>query len=157
MLCCKNVTGELICTSCLHLPGYGEKRDLWHCPLCHQRDSPVLIPNASGQRWAAFFSFLPQPLQLGMATSLLGGLGDKDMRGDSWVSPGTGDAGELGKMRWISGAVYRYNLKCGQGFGIGFSLSIFFSFPYPQNKLRFIHVQLAVKSVWCHAGSDTQR
>lgn len=77
MLCCKNVTGELICTSCLHLPGYGEKWDLWHCPLCHQRDSPVLIPNASGQRWAAFFSFLPQPLQLGMATSLLGGLGDK--------------------------------------------------------------------------------
>lgn len=83
--------------------------------------------------------------------------GGQEMCGDSWVSPGTGDAGELGKMRWISGAVYRYNLKCGQGFGIGFSLSIFFSFPYPQKKLRFIHVQLAVKSVWCHAGSDTQR
>lgn len=34
-----------------------------------------------------------------MATSLPGGLGDKDVRGDSRVSPGTGDAGELGEKR----------------------------------------------------------
>lgn len=34
-----------------------------------------------------------------MATSLPGGLGDKDVCGDSRVSPGTGDAGELGEKR----------------------------------------------------------
>lgn len=92
------MTGELICMSCPHLPGFGKQWDLWCCPVCRQRDSPVLIPNASGRRWV-FLSFLPLPSQQRMATSLPGGLGDKDVRGDSRVSPGTGDAGELGEKR----------------------------------------------------------